>query len=130
MRLPDWFIDRNMLSSKAQALLTPRTQAGPRRRPETLCAVEREAEFDLAFHARLERSPVLHQMPVPHLERPSLTMKCKSTPLLAGVAIATHDPKAILSSLYEHALPRARQRFAKVDDALHTIMVGQSQIDS
>lgn len=51
-------------------------------------------------------------------------------PLLAGVAIAMRDPKAILSSLYHHALPRARQRFAKVDDALHTIMVGQSQIDS
>jgi hypothetical protein len=51
-------------------------------------------------------------------------------PLLAGVAIAMRDPKAILSSLYDHALPRTRQRFAKVDDALHTIMVGQSQIDS
>ena len=93
MRLPDWFIDRNMLSSKAQALLTPRTQAGPRRRPETLCAVEREAEFDLAFHARLERSPVLHQMPVPHLERPSLTMKCKSTP--SGIRIDNVDPGLI-----------------------------------
>jgi TniQ len=51
-------------------------------------------------------------------------------PLLAGVAITMRDPKAILSSLYDHALPRTRQRFAKVDDALHTIMVGQSQIDS
>ncbi len=51
-------------------------------------------------------------------------------PLLAGVVIAMRDPNAILSSLYDHALPRARQRFAKVDDALHTIMVGQSQIDS
>ena len=51
-------------------------------------------------------------------------------PLLAGVAITMRDPKAILSSLYDHALPRARQRFAKVDDALHIIMVGQSQIDS
>ena len=51
-------------------------------------------------------------------------------PLLAGVAIAMRDPKTILSSLYDHALPRARQRFAEVDDALHTIMVGQSQIDS
>ncbi len=51
-------------------------------------------------------------------------------PLLAGVAIAMRDPKAILSSLYDHALPRTRQRFAKVDDALHTIMFGQSQIDS
>ena len=51
-------------------------------------------------------------------------------PLLAGVAITMRDPKAILSSLYGHALPRARQRFAKVDDALHIIMVGQSQIDS
>lgn len=38
-------------------------------------------------------------------------------PLLAGVAISMRDPKAILSSLYAHALPRARQRFAKVDDA-------------
>jgi hypothetical protein len=47
-------------------------------------------------------------------------------PLLAGVAITMRDPKAILSSLYDHALPRARQRFAKVDDALHIIMVGQS----
>jgi TniQ len=51
-------------------------------------------------------------------------------PLLAGVAITMRDPKAILSSLYDHALPRTRQRFAKVDDALHTIMAGQSQIDS
>ena len=51
-------------------------------------------------------------------------------PLLAGVAIATRDPKAILSSLHDHALPRARQRFTEVEDALHTIMVGQSQIDS
>ena len=51
-------------------------------------------------------------------------------PLLAGVAITMRDPKAILSSLYDHALPRARQRFAKVDDALHITMVGQSQIDS
>jgi hypothetical protein len=33
------------------------------------------------------------------------------------------------SGLYGHALPRARQRFAKVDEALHIIMVGQSQID-
>ena len=51
-------------------------------------------------------------------------------PLLAGVAIAKRDPKAILSSLYDHALPRARQRFTEVEGALHTIMVGQSQIDS
>ena len=36
-------------------------------------------------------------------------------PLLAGVAITMRDLKAILSSLYDHALPRARQRFAKVD---------------
>jgi hypothetical protein len=51
-------------------------------------------------------------------------------PLLAGVATATRDPKVILSSLYDHALPRVRQRFARVEDALHTIIVGQSQIDS
>ena len=52
------------------------------------------------------------------------------TPLLAGVAITARDPKTILSSLYDHALPRARQRFAEVEDPLHTIRVGQSQIDS
>jgi TniQ len=51
-------------------------------------------------------------------------------PLLAGVAITARDPKAVLSRLHDHALPRARQRFAKVEDPLRTIMVGQSQIDS
>jgi hypothetical protein len=51
-------------------------------------------------------------------------------PLLAGVAIATRDPRAILPSLYDHALPRARQRFTKVGEALHKTMAGQSQIDS
>jgi hypothetical protein len=51
-------------------------------------------------------------------------------PLLAGVAIATRDPRAILPSLYDNALPRARQRFTKVGDALHKTMAGQSQIDS
>jgi hypothetical protein len=40
-------------------------------------------------------------------------------PLLAGVAIATRDPKAILSTLCDHAMPRARHRFTKVEDPLH-----------
>jgi hypothetical protein len=49
---------------------------------------------------------------------------------IAGVAVATRNPKAILSSLYDHAMPRARHRCAKVEDPLRAIMVGQSQIDS
>jgi len=51
-------------------------------------------------------------------------------PLLAGVAIAARDSKAVLSGLYDHVLPRVRQRFAKVGDALCKTLVGQSQIDS